>query len=215
MVMIGLGNPGPEYEQTRHNAGFLVLEAARRRWRGPSWKGRGCYQETEVRFAGQIRQLVRPLTFMNCSGEAVRQLLKEGAAPDELLVVLDDVDLPLGRLRIRAAGGAGGHNGLQSILDELAPSSVARLRIGVGRPDSGEASMVDHVLAGFCADEAERFERVLDRALEAMQVLWRQGVTAAMNRFNGLPAPWDERPAKAGPDGLGKKTSDEVPKEGN
>jgi PTH1 family peptidyl-tRNA hydrolase len=194
MIVIGLGNPGPEYEQTRHNAGFLVLEAARRRWRGSAWKGRPPLEESELHVGGCAHRLVRPLTYMNRSGEAVERLLRGGAGPDDLLVVLDDIDLPLGRVRIRTSGGAGGHNGLESVLGALHPASVARLRIGVGRPPGPEGA-VGHVLGAVEADECLRFSEVLERALEALQMILRRGIVLAMNRFNGLPAPWEDTPA--------------------
>lgn len=196
MVVIGLGNPGSEYAQTRHNAGFLLLEAARTKWRGESWRRRGNFEESHVRLAGGGHRLIRPLTYMNCSGEVLERLLREGVHADDLLVALDDVDLPLGRIRIRAQGSAGGHRGLQSILDELGTQAVARLRIGVGRPGD-EDVMVDHVLSGFDAQERERFAQVLDRARAALHVIIRQGVQPAMTRFNGLRAPWEEAAERA------------------
>ncbi len=194
MIVIGLGNPGAEYERTRHNAGFLVLEAARRRWRGSAWSARPLLEQSELRLGGRSHLLVRPLTFMNRSGDAVERLLRGGAAPDELLVVLDDIDLPLGRVRIRPSGGAGGHNGLESVLEALSPASVARMRIGVGRPPSADGT-VEHVLGEFADDDWGRFEQVLERALEALQLILRRGIAPAMNHFNGLPAPWEEAAA--------------------
>ena len=191
MVVIGLGNPGNEYAQTRHNAGFLLLEAARAKWRGESWQRRGNYEQCQVRLAGGVHRFVRPLTYMNCSGEVIARLLREGAHADDLLVVLDDVDLPLGRLRIRARGGAGGHRGLLSVCDELGTQAVARLRIGVGRPGE-EGELVDYVLGEFNAEERERFAQVLEFARAALHVIIRQGVQSAMTRFNGLSAPCEE-----------------------
>ncbi len=191
MILVGLGNPGPEYTRTRHNAGFLVLEAARRTWRGPSWRTGPTYEHSRIRLAGVHHELVRPLTYMNCSGEAVAALLKAGAAPADFFVILDDIDLPLGRLRIRPHGGAGGHGGLTSILQAVAPGSVARLRIGVGRPSTSDET-VGHVLGSFDEEEWGRFLQVQDRALEALQVVLRRGVVAAMNQFNGLAPPWEE-----------------------
>lgn len=196
MLVVGLGNPGPEYARTRHNAGYLVLEAARQRWHGPAWRTRSRYEESHVRLGGQQHGLIRPTTYMNCSGEAVERVLRLGSAPDDLLVVLDDIDLPLGRIRIRPHGGAGGHNGLQSVLDAVGPASVARMRIGVGRP-AAQAGTVDHVLGDFAPEEWAQFGLMLDRVLEALQVALRRGVTPAMNLFNGLPAPWEQGPVGA------------------
>lgn len=194
MIVVGLGNPGEEYRRTRHNAGFLLLEAACRRWRCGAWSRRRLFEETQLRVAGGGHRLVQPRTYMNCSGETVDALLREGVAPAELVVVLDDVELPLGRLRIRPRGGAGGHNGLQSILDVVGNQKVARMRLGVGRPE-GPGRMTEHVLGPFDELEWDRFTRVMDRALDALHVILKQGITPAMNRFNGLPAPWEEADA--------------------
>jgi PTH1 family peptidyl-tRNA hydrolase len=207
MFVVGLGNPGPEYERTRHNAGFLVLEAARRRWRGSGWRGQALYEESELRLAGRVHRLIRPTTYMNRCGDAVERLLRIGAAADDLLVVLDDLDLPLGRIRIRPHGGAGGHNGLQSVLAAVSPASVARMRVGVGRPIVADGA-VDHVLGDFAPEEWARFEQVVERALEALQVALRRGITPAMNQFNGLPAPWEEGPA--GPGGNARSAATEA-----
>ncbi len=197
MIVMGLGNPGEEYRDTRHNAGFMVLEAACRRWRSGDWRRHGPYLENQIQLAGRSHRLIQPMTYMNCSGEAVEKLVAAGACAADLFVVLDDVDLPLGRMRIRPSGGPGGHNGLQSILDVLSPQSVARMRFGVGRPE-GVGQMVDHVLGEFSPEEGEQFEQMLARALDALHVILKQGITPAMNRFNGLPAPWapPEEPAE-------------------
>jgi peptidyl-tRNA hydrolase, PTH1 family len=202
MFVVGLGNPGPEYERTRHNAGYLVLEAGRRKWRGSAWRTQSRYEESELKLGGRRHWLIRPTTYMNCSGEAIERIMRLGCAPGELFVVLDDIDLPLGRIRIRPHGGAGGHNGLQSVLDAVGPASVARMRIGVGRPTAA-AGAVDHVLGDFAPGEWAQFEQVLERALGALQVALRRGVTPAMNQFNGLLAPWEEESSGAGPDPSG------------
>jgi PTH1 family peptidyl-tRNA hydrolase len=209
VIVVGLGNPGRKYEETRHNAGFLVLGVASRRWRAGTWRKHALYEENTVSLGGRQHTLIRPLTYMNCSGEAVGQLLKGGADPADLMVILDDVDLPLGRIRLRPQGGAGGHRGLQSILEVLSPASIARMRIGVGRPtEAGE--VVDHVLGAFASEERVQFAQMLERAVDALQVVFRSGIEPAMNRFNGLPAPWE---ASAGEEGDG--TSAEVREEEN
>ncbi len=190
MIVLGLGNPGEEYARTRHNAGFLVVEAARERWKGGRWKRGPLATEAAVRYAGEAHRLIRPTTYMNASGEVVRELLRRGASPRDLFVVLDDMDLPLGRLRMRAEGGSGGHRGLQSLLGALAPASIGRLRVGVGRPEAGGA--VDHVLSEFSPGEWERMEAMIGVAVDALELVLRRGLQAAMDRFNGRPAPWDE-----------------------
>ena len=200
MIVLGLGNPGEEYGRTRHNAGFLVVEAARERWKGGRWRQGAAAAVAQVRVSGVVHRLVRPTTFMNRSGEVVRELLRSGAAPGDLLVVLDDIDLPLGRLRLRAEGGAGGHRGLQSVLAVLAPASVARLRIGVGRPDGG-TDAADHVLAEFSAEEWPRMEAMIVRSLAVLEVVLCESLAAAMDRFNGLAAPWEENNRAQGGNG--------------
>jgi PTH1 family peptidyl-tRNA hydrolase len=196
VILLGLGNPGEDYAETRHNAGFLVLDAVRRRWGRASWVRHGPAEESSVRLGGQRHRLVRPLVFMNRSGEVAAALLRQGASPSDLMVVLDDLDLPLGRVRLREGGGAGGHRGLASVLEAVAPATVARMRVGIGRPPEGEA--VDHVLGTFSAEERSRFDRMLERAAEVLEVVLTRGVAAAMNAFNGRPAPWEEAEAPTG-----------------
>jgi len=202
VIVLGLGNPGAEYERTRHNAGFLVLDAAREQWGRPSWRRRRDAEECRVRVGREEHRLIRPLTWMNRSGDIVAALLRSGAGPRDLLVVLDDIDLPLGRLRIRPEGGAGGHRGLQSLLAALAPASVARMRIGVGRPED-DAGAVDHVLGDFSPEEWGRMDVMITRAVAALRVLLTAGLAAAMNRFNGLAVPWDCPAGEVGRDDAG------------
>jgi peptidyl-tRNA hydrolase, PTH1 family len=190
VVLLGLGNPGEEYAETRHNVGFLVLDAARRRWGRAPWVRRGSAEESTLRLGGARHRLVRPVVFMNRSGAVAAALLREGVDPRDLLVVLDDLDLPLGRLRIREGGGAGGHRGLASVLEAMQPATPARLRVGIGRPPEGGA--VDHVLGEFSTGERARFDAMLERALEALELILTRGVAAGMNAFNGRLAPWEE-----------------------
>jgi PTH1 family peptidyl-tRNA hydrolase len=198
VVVLGLGNPGDAYAQTRHNAGFIVAEAARRRWGDQPWRRAGQAEESRIRLRGRHHRLIRPLTFMNLSGEVVAALARQGVAAVDLLVLLDDIDLPFGRLRIRRAGGAGGHRGLQSILDVLGTEAVARMRIGVGRP-GGPQEVVDHVLGPFRAEEEERLGQLVARCLEALAAILARGIGPAMTRFNGLAAPWEDPPAGSPP----------------
>jgi len=190
VILLGLGNPGEEYAETRHNAGFQVLDVARQRWGNAPWVRRGHAEESTLRLGGQRHRLVRPLVFMNRSGRVAAALLREGAEAADLLVVLDDLDLPLGRLRIREGGGSGGHRGLASVLETVPAETLARMRIGIGRPADGEA--VDHVLGEFAEAERQRFEQVKQRAVEALEVILTRGVAAGMNAFNGRLAPWEE-----------------------
>jgi peptidyl-tRNA hydrolase, PTH1 family len=185
-LVVGLGNPGPRYERSRHNAGVRVLEAVAARARaGPA----------EPRFGGRYAEgtlgaervgLLAPETFMNRSGDAVAQALAALPVADpalDLLVVVDDADLPLGRLRLRARGSSGGHNGLADVLEQLGTEAVARLRFGIGRP-SGPQGTVDFVLAPFDADEEARLRSAWPRAAEAVACFATEGIAPAMNRFN-------------------------------
>lgn len=169
---MGLGNPGPEYEDTRHNVGFMVAKLlCERTGARPAERNR-----TYASWQADELTILTPLTYMNRSGDAL-----EGLKAEDVLVVVDDVYLPLGVVRIRARGSDGGHNGLWSIEQSLGTDEYARLRIGVGR---GEDELKDHVLSGFAPEETEELKTALDAACEACLVWAREGVIAAMNRFN-------------------------------
>jgi PTH1 family peptidyl-tRNA hydrolase len=186
------GNPGPRYERTRHNAGFLVLE----RLRGAArWVSRGNFQEAEARLGDRSVILARPLTFMNLSGEAAEAVLvRHTMTPGELLVAADDIALPFGRLRIRTGGGPGGHRGLVSIAERIGTYQFPRLRAGIG-PLPPETDLAEFVLRPLSSEEWPTMDRMLERAAEAARVLCLEGTGAAMNRFNPpfdpgrLPAP--------------------------
>ena len=179
--MVGLGNPGADYEGTRHNVGFAV---ARRLCDRTGAKP----HETTRTYASWASSdglvVLTPLTYMNRSGEALAQFgERHGLLPEDVLVVVDDVYLPLGALRLRARGGDGGHNGLFSIQESLGTDAYARLRIGVGRGDEAQG-LADHVLSGFAPEEGGALAAALDAACDASLVWAREGVTKAMNRFN-------------------------------
>ncbi len=186
MLIVGLGNPGRRYEKNRHNVGFMVLDALRTRWRGGAWERLGPAETCRAAFGGLQHLLARPLTYMNRSGEALKGLLPgdEYDIPD-LLVVLDDMDLPLGRMRLRPRGSAGGHKGLSSILEALGTEEVARLRIGIGRPPTG-VDPVDYVLSDFGPDEAALLEQVIEKSCEAIEVSIQRGLESGMSLFNGV-----------------------------
>lgn len=183
-LIAALGNPGRKYEGTRHNLGFVVADtiAARHRL---AWEAapRGI-EALSARWRGAGVAIVKPLTFMNLSGEAVRDLLQfyKIEVPD-LLVVVDDVNLELGRLRARAAGSAGGHNGLKSIVEALGTEEFARLRVGVGRGDA-RRDLADHVLAKFDPAERPVVEESVARAADAAELFVVEGIGPVMNRFN-------------------------------
>ena len=184
-LIAGLGNPGKEYEGTRHNAGFealdkllAILPGSFKRFEGFSsiyWKGR---------FKGQTLFIQKPMTYMNLSGKAVSAIMRRNnITPEELLLIYDDVDLPPGRLRIKKDGGSAGHNGAESVIQEIGSSKFARLRIGIGR--SSENGQIDHVLSEFSGDEKKLLDKVCARSAEAAKLILCRGVTDAMNEFNG------------------------------
>ena len=184
-LIVGLGNPGEKYSSTRHNAGFMVIDRLRE-------KLTGTFEEVKFHnatyYKGKCRGsklfLAKPLTFMNASGEAVELISRKNRIiPEETLVIYDDMDLPLGTIRIRdGGGGSGGHNGIKSVINELESANFARLRIGIGRGEEG--SQVDHVLTEFTDSEKKVFAEVLDRAVEAAKLILYRGTKEAMNRFN-------------------------------
>lgn len=180
-LVAGLGNPGRDYDRTRHNVGFLVADALARRAGAsfahePKWNA-------DVAKAGDVT-LMKPMTFMNLSGESVGdfcRFYKLEAA--QALVVLDDMALPLGRLRLRPTGGAGGHNGFASVLVHLGTERVPRLRVGIGAA-AGKSSVTGHVLGRFAPDEQPAVDAAVHRAADAIEYAQSHGFEAAMNRFN-------------------------------
>ncbi|HEY6057701.1 MAG TPA: aminoacyl-tRNA hydrolase [Candidatus Limnocylindrales bacterium] len=182
-IVVGLGNPGDQYRETRHNIGWMVLDRLADR---AGWAGRGRSRDASSivmgRFRGLDLLLAKPQTYMNESGVAVRKLLRRENAPlPEMLVVADDFALPFGKLRFREGGGPGGHNGLRSIIDELETERFSRLRIGIGEPDRGA---VDHVQSRFRPEERARLDELLDAAADAVETWAREGTNRAANRHN-------------------------------
>jgi PTH1 family peptidyl-tRNA hydrolase len=195
-LIVGLGNPGPRYARTRHNVGLRVLEAVGGRAGVALDARRFAGRFGEGMLGGELVGLLAPETFMNRSGEAVAQALAELPVADparELLVIFDDADLPLGRLRLRARGSSGGHNGLADVLDRLGSEEVPRLRFGIGRP-AEPRDTVAWVLEPFTPGEEDLLALAIPRAADAVECFVREGAAAAMNRFNG---PWPE--AAGGP----------------
>jgi peptidyl-tRNA hydrolase, PTH1 family len=188
-LVVGLGNPGPEYVETRHNLGFAVVERLAAE-AGGVFVSRGFQCEVcLVRLAATPVLLLKPQTFMNRSGAAVFDWIERlGLLPANLVVAHDDLDLPLGRIRIGAGAGPGGHRGVLSIQEWLGTREFARLRIGIGRPESGDAA-ADHVLAVFRKDEALLVAEVVDRCAAALCCLVQEGVAVAMTRYNGRDVP--------------------------
>jgi len=182
-LIVGLGNPGPEYDRTRHNVGFSVVDRLASEW-GLSWQHSKPWHALYAK--GEKAILVKPASYMNRSGEplqAVAQFYK--VAPGEILVVLDDLALELGRLRLRPEGGTGGHNGLESIIVQFGTEAIPRLRLGIGA--APEAGAVDYVLGRFFEEEAPIVEKTVGRAADAVKCAIDKGVLSAMNLFNQNP----------------------------
>jgi PTH1 family peptidyl-tRNA hydrolase len=181
-LIVGLGNPGPEYERTRHNAGWQVVDAFAKKFRiGVTRHEKNALTGTG-RVAGGSVLVAKPLTYMNLSGNAVRSLVNAYAeGPDDLIVVYDDIDLPLGKLRIRPNGSAGTHNGMRSIIEDLGRENFPRLRVGVGAP---QEKLRDYVLDEFTAEEKPVIDRAIGRAVDALVLFVRGDLKRAMNEFN-------------------------------
>ncbi len=194
-LVVGLGNPGEEYAATRHNVGFMVVDQLLGAMVHVAGEPRHFADSYiwQARFAGRTMLLQKPFTYMNLSGKAVARLCREQQLlPSEILVVSDDIALPLGRLRFRKKGGDGGHNGLANIIDQLGTSAFNRLRVGIGHNSDDNSDtetnseLVDFVLGPFSAAEQERLPPVLSAAAEAVKTAFRRGVVPAMNAYNGL-----------------------------
>lgn len=186
-LIVGLGNPGRQYEETRHNAGFMVLDrlalAA-----GVAFESKPKWQSHVARLPGSGALLVKPQCFMNLSGRPVRQISSFFQwSPEQILVVYDDVALPLGALRIREKGSAGGHNGIKSLIEHLGTPTFPRIKVGIGASEPGD--LTGHVLGKFREDERELLENTLARAVSAVQLALSQGLAITANRFNSNHEP--------------------------
>lgn len=182
-AIVGLGNPGPEYRETRHNIGFMVADLLHEQGGTPAWRTHGdlVYVRTPDYF------IAKPLTYMNRSGIALSQFAQYfKLEPGELLVVVDDIDLPLGRIRARARGSAGTHNGLKSVVQQLGTTEFPRLRLGVGRGDT-RRDLADHVLSKFDPAERPQVEALVTRGAEASEMFVREDILKVMNSYNADP----------------------------
>lgn len=183
-LIVGLGNPGTEYEKTRHNAGFLVVDLLGENLRATYWKDEGGAKTSAVRLGDTDLVLVKPQTFMNLSGKAVAKVLdRYEARPDEMVVVHDDIDLPLGTVRAKREGGHGGHNGLRSLSEALGTDGYLRVRVGVGRPP-GRQDPADYVLEPMRSSSWEELEAVVPTAAQAVVHVLEHGIESAMQEFN-------------------------------
>jgi len=182
-LLVGLGNPGKAYAQTRHNVGMWVIERAAARW-SIRLSPRGTAQRGSGRLGGELVELAGLLDWMNVSGPPLKGLLREfSLSSNELIVVHDDLDLEPGRLKIKLSGGHGGHNGVKSIMEALGTPQFVRLKIGIGRPALGQDS-ADYVLEPVTKDEMTVFEPCLERAVDALECVIHRGPDVAMNQFN-------------------------------
>jgi PTH1 family peptidyl-tRNA hydrolase len=185
-LIVGLGNPGREYRETRHNVGFMVIDEIARRHQLTLAMAPSQVPETFVakKFGADPLLIAKPLTFMNRSGDAVAPLARYyGIAAGDLLVVVDEVALPFGRLRARPRGSAGGHNGLKSVIERLGTTEFARLRLGVGRGDL-RRDLADHVLAKFEPGERAELDQFIARAADAAEMFAVEGIDRVMNVYN-------------------------------
>ena len=195
-LIVGLGNPGADYERTRHNVGWMVVEAFARKFRIDIAKHEKSALTGTGRVAGGSVMVAKPLTFMNLSGDAVKLLFNAYLeSADDLIIVYDDIDLPLGKLRIRPSGSSGTHNGMRSIVQVLGSEAFPRLRVGIGASDGGR--LRDYVLDEFMGDEQPIVDRAIGRAVDALVLFARGDLRRAMNEFNRdeeLPEPEPPKP---------------------
>jgi peptidyl-tRNA hydrolase, PTH1 family len=184
-LIVGLGNPGQKYEMTRHNLGFMLIDRLFERANGHRFRNEAGAEVAQIDFAGERVLLVKPQTFMNVSGNAVRPLLdKYGeSVTANVIVACDDVALPFGMLRIRARGSAGGQKGLQSIIERLGSQDFPRIRLGI-KPEHAIGNLPDFVLSQIPRREHKELEQLLDRAIDAVEMIIRDGVERAMSHFN-------------------------------
>jgi PTH1 family peptidyl-tRNA hydrolase len=183
-LVVGLGNPGRRYAPTRHNIGFRMVDLLVARHGAPRWRLEHQAETYRIQLEGSPVLVAKPRTFMNESGRAVKALLSHyKIAPERLLVISDDLDLPFARLRLRARGSAGGHNGLRSISAALATPDYARLRVGIGRPGEGEP--LEWVLSSFSLAEEKELPILCENGVTIVEAVVRDGILAAMNQFNG------------------------------
>jgi peptidyl-tRNA hydrolase, PTH1 family len=187
-LIVGLGNPEPKYDNTRHNIGFAAVDELAKVWQMPLKENKrfqGLFAEG-VAQGGQKIRLLKPLTYMNRSGQSVRAVTDwYKVEPSSVLVIYDDMDLPVGKLRIRLSGSAGGHNGMKSIIAHLGGQEFPRLRIGIGKSD-GEKTTISHVLGKFAPEEFKAIDEILYMSVKAIELGLKAGIEQSMNRYNGF-----------------------------
>jgi len=183
-MLVGLGNPGQEYVATKHNVGFMLLDAIADKYGAEKWQTKFDAEVTEIFIKGEKILLVKPLTYMNESGRAVGPLLSWYKLPVENLIVAhDDMDIPVGTIRLRKKGSAGGHNGMKSILYHVKDENFPRVRIGIGRPKENR-TVIKHVLTPFVSEEAASIKECINYLLPAVECIISEGIELAMNKYN-------------------------------
>jgi len=192
-AIVGLGNPGEKYEKTRHNIGFMLIDhllamaEERKAMRAERIEESGDYELWKIKFAGAYRLLVKPQTYMNLSGNAVGKICgRHGLTPADILVVHDELDLPVGRMKIKKGGGNNGHNGLESIQDRLGTPDFYRLRLGVGRPQDKYKEISEWVLEPFLPENAAHIPDIIAHACKGLDIFYRRGVGFATQHINGF-----------------------------
>lgn len=191
-LVAGLGNPGKKYARNRHNVGFMVLDLLAGRHSMPDWREKFGGEVTSGRLGSDKALLLKPMEYMNHSGFAVTRAARfHQIDPERIVVVHDEIDLPFGRIRVKAGGGHGGHNGLRSIVDQLGSRDFLRIRLGVGKPERtdgrpGDGRVSNHVLSDFAAGQQAELDDLLRNAADATETILDAGIREAMNKFNGL-----------------------------
>ncbi len=214
-IIAGLGNPGKKYENTRHNLGFITVDLLAEKHGVKINKIKNKALVGECTISGQKVLFVKPQTYMNLSGSSIREIMafyKE--EPEHLIVIYDDIDIPMGTIRLRKKGSAGTHNGMRSIIYDLQYDDFPRIRVGIGRDKRGE--LVDYVIGNFSKEDRPLLEAAVEKAAEAAECIVSEGIDIAMNRFNVKPAgkekDAEEKPAEEKPAGKGKD-ADGAPEE--
>lgn len=185
LMLVGLGNPGKEYEKTRHNAGFVALDLIAKKHGATPFKTKNKALIAECKIAQHRVLLIKPQTYMNLSGEAVGPLARFYKIPlENIFVMFDDISLPVGNIRIRKKGSAGGHNGVKSLIAHLKSENFARLKIGVGAKPSPDADLKDWVLGGIPKAEQETYNKAMENTLCAVEEMLKNGIDSAMNKYN-------------------------------
>lgn len=183
-LIAGLGNPGSEYSATRHNVGFLAVEELAKRWDVDSWRNRHEALCVEYRGGTEPVLLVKPQTYMNLSGVAVGELVRwYKLKAEDVIVIYDDLDLPVGKLRLRPQGGSGGHKGIESLLVHLGTENFSRIRVGIGRPPTGWET-ANYVLGRFTSEETPLVAETIGKAADAAEYILKHGITKAMNLYS-------------------------------